>query len=59
MKRVGNYCRVQDDFELDHEINLEVDKLKEQLKDIEFNTPYKQDIIKIKKAMIETILETI
>ena len=58
MKRVGNYCRVQDDFDIDHEINSEVNKVKEQLKDINFDN-YQSDAIKIKKAMIETILESI
>ena len=57
MKWTGKYEPTSTDvFDLDHDINIEVEKINSQL--IEINESYTpEESKKIKKALIETILE--
>ena len=56
MKTTGTYCRAEDEFDLQGEIDIHLKDLKMKLGDIDdYNTA--SDIKEIKKAMIELILE--
>ena len=59
MKGTGRRSYVDEEvIDLDHDINCEVDRLKKQLSEIDFEQT-KKNAKSIKKQLIEVILETI
>ena len=59
MKWTGKYCPTNNDYDLEAEINLFVDKAKELIKSIECSTPVDKNIRAIMKAVAITIVDAI
>ena len=59
MKHTGRYCPTNDEYDLEAEINLFVDKAKELIKSIECSTPVDKNVRAIMKAVATTIVDSI
>jgi hypothetical protein len=59
MKSTGRYCPVEDQFDLDQEINIAVDKTRKFVANIREITETEEQARAILKAIAETVIQEV